>query len=229
MAQATGLSPRRAYHLDQSTVLVGDVLAGARGRAAETRTGAKRLLNTSLSAQMTYKAVLFGQTSNAAGGYLVQVAHVAPGGALPADNSANWVTVAALEVSGIDKTEVPLSGAAIHRLAKTAASLTTETPRPVAVRAVAGTGSLTISNVALTNNVATVTVGANTVAVGDIVTVACSNTVFNGTYVVTARTSTTISYSRSNADVSSGSATGSVTNGVAAPVGTLTLTLQPDA
>lgn len=138
-SQATGLSPRRAYHLDASTVLVGAVGAGARGRAAETRDGTKRLLNTSLSAQTSYKAVLFGQTSNAAGGYLIQVAHVAPGGSLPADNSTNWVTIAALEASGIGTTEVALSGAAIHKLAKTAASLTTETPRPVAVRAVAGT------------------------------------------------------------------------------------------
>lgn len=169
MAQATGLSPRRAYHLDASTVLVGDVLAGARGRAAESRNGAKRLLNTSLSAQMTYKAVLFGQTSNAAGGYLIQVAHVAPGGGLPADNSANWVTIAALEASGIGSTEVSLSGAAIHKLAKTAASLTTDNPRPIAVRATAGTKSIDASG--------NVTAG----------------------------------------------------NGVLAPVGTLTLTLQPDA
>lgn len=139
MAQATGLSPRRAYHLDASTVLVGAVGAGARGRAAETRTGTKRLLNTSLSAQMTYKAIIFGQDSSAAGGYLIQVAHVAPGGGLPADNSANWVTIAAMEASGVGSTEVALSGAAIHKLAKTAASLTTETPRPVAVRATAGT------------------------------------------------------------------------------------------
>lgn len=139
MGQATGLSPRRAYHLDASTVLVGAVGAGARGRAATTRTGAKQLLNTSLSAQMTYKAVLFGQDSSAAGGYLIQVAHVAPGGGLPADNSANWVTIAALEASGVGVTEVALSGAAIHKLAKSAASLTTETPRPVAVRATAGT------------------------------------------------------------------------------------------
>lgn len=139
MAQATGLAPRRAYQLDASTVLVGDVAAGARGRAAETRTGTKRLLNTSLSAQNTYKVVLFGQTSTAAGGYLVQVAHVAPGGGLPADNSANWVTIAAVEASGIGVTEVALSGAAIHKLAKTAASLTTDSPRPIAVRATAGT------------------------------------------------------------------------------------------
>lgn len=139
MGQATGLSPRRAYMLDAATVLVGYVGPGTLGRVAETRTGTKRLLNTSLSAQMLYKAVLFGQDSSAAGGYLIQVAHVAPGGSLPADNSTNWVTIAALEASGVGNTEVALSGAAIHKLAKTAASLTTETPRPVAVRAVAGT------------------------------------------------------------------------------------------
>lgn len=229
MAQATGLFPRRAYLLDASTVLVGDVLPGARGRAAETRTGTKRLLNTSLSAQMRYKAVLFGQTSNAAGGYLLQVAHVPYGGAVPADNSGNWVTFAAMTVSGLNETEVAISGAGIHRLARTAAGLTSEEVRPVAVRAIAGIGNLSITNVALTGNVATVTVGANTIAVGDPVTVACSNTVFNGTYVVTARTATTISYARTNADVTSAAATGTVSNGVAAPVGTMTLCLVPDA
>lgn len=141
MAQATGLNPRRAYELDANTILVGAVLAGARGRAAETRTGAKRLLTTSLSAQMEYKVVVYGQDASADGGYLIQVAHVAAGGALPADNYAGWVTIAATDAAGVGVTEIALSGAAIHKLAKTAASLTDVTPRPVAVRCVAGTGS----------------------------------------------------------------------------------------
>jgi hypothetical protein len=63
--------------------------------------------------------------------------------------------------------------------------------------------------------------------VGDTITVAnCSNTVFNGTYVVTGVAATTISYARTNSNVTSASATGDVTNGVAAPVGTNTLFFQ---
>ena len=75
-ARATGLRDRRSYTFDAATVLVGAVKAGARGRAAETRTGAARLLNTRLEAQDVFKVVANGQTSASAGGYIVQAAHV---------------------------------------------------------------------------------------------------------------------------------------------------------
>ena len=38
MSRSTGLAPRRGYQLDAETILLGAVKAGARGRAAETRT-----------------------------------------------------------------------------------------------------------------------------------------------------------------------------------------------
>lgn len=69
----------------------------------------------------------------------------------------------------------------------------------------------TITNVALASNVATVTVGTNHgIKVGDVVEVDASNNVFDGTYTVTAVASTTISYARTNADIASVSASGTV-------------------
>lgn len=221
-ARSTGLAPRRGYTLDAATVLVGAVAAGTRGRTAETRTGAARLLNTRLEAQDVFKIVVHGQTSDSAGGYVIQAAHVAEGAALA--SASTYATIAAVTITpGIN--EVALSGAQVRELVRVAGSVTGDV-RVAAIRAIAGTGSLAITNVALTSNVATVTIGANSIQVGDTVTVACSDTVFNGTYVVTARTSTTISYARTNANVSSGAATGTVTNGLAVPAGTNTVSVQ---
>ena len=78
-ARSTGLAPRRGYLIDAATVLVGPVAAGARGRAADTRTGAAQILNTRLEAQDTFKIVAVGNSA-AAGQYTVQVAHVPEGG-----------------------------------------------------------------------------------------------------------------------------------------------------
>lgn len=69
----------------------------------------------------------------------------------------------------------------------------------------------TVTNKALTSNVATLTVGANGWAVGDIVTVAGVDATFNGTYTLTARTATTISYAKTAADVGSTASGGTVT------------------
>ena len=71
-------------------------------------------------------------------------------------------------------------------------------------------------------------VTAGEIAVGDVVEVKnCSDGTFNGTFTITAKSSTTISFAKTHANVSSASATGTVTNGVAAPVGTMMITLQP--
>lgn len=72
--------------------------------------------------------------------------------------------------------------------------------------------SFTVTNKALTSNVATLTIGTHTVNVGDSVTVALSpsDATFDGTFVVTAKTSTTISYAVTHADVTSASSGGSV-------------------
>jgi hypothetical protein len=72
--------------------------------------------------------------------------------------------------------------------------------------------SWTITNKALTSNVATLTIGTHTLTVGNTVNIANVDSTFDGTYVLTAVASTTISYARSNpTNVTSVAATGSVT------------------
>lgn len=68
----------------------------------------------------------------------------------------------------------------------------------------------TITNAALTTNVATLTTGAaHPLLVGQLVTVAgVTPALFNGTYTITARTATTFSYAKVNADVAAAAATG---------------------
>jgi len=70
----------------------------------------------------------------------------------------------------------------------------------------------TITNVALTSNVATITTSlAHGYSTGDSVTVDASNNTFDGTYVITSTpTSTTFTYAKVNADIASAVATGTV-------------------
>ena len=134
MSRSTGLAPRRGYSLDALTVLVGAVAAGARGRVAETRTGTARLLNTRLEAQDVFKLVVHGNAS-AAGTYTIQVAHVPEGSTTP----DTYGTVALVTLApGIQ--EIPLSGATVREIARTAPSTDlTGDVRVVAIKAVAGT------------------------------------------------------------------------------------------
>ena len=136
MARSTGLAPRRAYELDAMTVLVGAVKGGTKGRAAETRTGAARVLTTRLEAYDVIKFVGFGQSSNAAGGYIIEVAHV------PETTGVigTYAPVATVTVSGVGKTEVAVSGVQIARLVS-AANSNVAGPRCVAIRCVAGNGA----------------------------------------------------------------------------------------
>jgi hypothetical protein len=79
-------------------------------------------------------------------------------------------------------------------------------------------GSLTISNVALTSNVATVTTSAtHGLVAGNVIRISnCSDATFNGTYAVaTAPTTTTLTFARTATNVTSASATGSLFGGVA--------------
>jgi hypothetical protein len=225
MARATRLNPRRPYQLDASTVLVGNVLAGARGRQAETRTGTARLLNTNLAAQNNWKLIAAGGSSNSAGGYILQAAHVAEGATLgSASTYANIdvVTAAAGEVN-----ETAISGKQIREAVRAAGSVTGDV-RVAAVRVRPGTGNLAISNVALTSNVVTITLSAaHTMLVGEVVTVGCSNPLVNGTFTITEVTSTTFRYASVQSNIASAAATGTVTNGAAAPVGTNTVALVP--
>jgi len=88
-------------------------------------------------------------------------------------------------------------------------TLTTSTTRTVGgIRG--GTATSTVTNKALTSNVATLTVGATDFIVGDSVVVADVDATFNGTFTLTAVTSTTISYAKTATNVTSTAATGSV-------------------
>lgn len=83
----------------------------------------------------------------------------------------------------------------------------------------------TVTNKALTSNVATLTIGTHTVLVGDTVVVTGVDATFNGTYVVTAVAATTISYALTHADVVSAAATGNVEG----PTMTKTISILPSA
>lgn len=73
------------------------------------------------------------------------------------------------------------------------------------------TDTNTVTNKALTANVATLTIGAHVFDIGDSITVAGVDGVFNGTYTVTAVAATTVSYAKVNADVVSVASGGTVT------------------
>ena len=79
--------------------------------------------------------------------------------------------------------------------------------------------SYKVTNKALTTNVATLTIGTHSLLVGDSITVTNVDAVFNGTYTITAVTSTTISYSKINANVTS---VASSTGVVDATIGSIT-------
>lgn len=70
--------------------------------------------------------------------------------------------------------------------------------------------SWTVTNKALTSNVATLTIGSHKLTVGSTITVDNMDDIFNGTYVLTAVAATTISYARTHANVTSAAATGLV-------------------
>jgi hypothetical protein len=218
MTRAVGLSAQTGYQTDAESVLLGFV-GRWDDRAAETRTGAARIMPYLLNKLPFFKVVGHGAAANSAGGYIVKAAHVARGGVV--DGDTDWVDLGIISFSGIGTNEFGMTGPQVERLveAGTDPAITGDT-RVVAVRLFPGSGNLAISNVALASNVATVTVGTHSLQVGERVTVVCSNAVFTGTYTITAVAATTISYARTNADVSSASATGTVTNGVLAPVGT---------
>jgi hypothetical protein len=149
-ARATGLTPRRGYQLDALTTLVGYIAAGPRNRAAQTLTGAAQLLTTQLGMQDVFKVVCYGQSTDAAGGYLIQAAHVAEGAALA--SATGWTTIATITASAGNIQEIALSGASIMQAVKTTGSITGDV-RVVAVRATAGTGANGVAVPAGTMNI----------------------------------------------------------------------------
>jgi hypothetical protein len=82
----------------------------------------------------------------------------------------------------------------------------------LALDSVGKNAARTISNVALTSNVATITTAsAHGYSTGDTVTVDASNNTFDGSYTITTiPTSTTFTYAKVNADITSAAATGTV-------------------
>lgn len=219
MTRAIGLNAQTAYKADAESILLGAV-GKWDDRAAETRTGAALELPYRLNRLPMFKIVGYGATSSAAGGYLVKAAHVARGAAVGDVGAANWVTIGTIVFNGEGAVEFGLTGPEVERLVEAGTSpAITGDVRVKGVKLFPGSGNLSISNVALTDNVATVTVGAHTLQVGEVVTANCSNAVFTGTHVITAVAATTISFAKTNANVASASATGTVTNGVAVPAG----------
>ena len=71
--------------------------------------------------------------------------------------------------------------------------------------------SYTVSNKALTSNVATLTIGTHYLTVGATINVNNIDSTFNGTYVLTAVGATTVSYAKTAANVTSVATTGLVT------------------
>jgi len=73
-------------------------------------------------------------------------------------------------------------------------------------------GVFTVTNKALTSNVATLTIGTHSLSTGQNVTVAGVDATFNGTYALTGTTSTTISYAKTASNVTSVASGGTVTS-----------------
>ena len=141
MPQATGLAPRRSYLIDRESVLLGAVRAGD-GAAAETRTGAARIVPFTLNSCETFRVIAVGGQAASAGGYRVQVAHVPIGGAVGDANPSAYVEIGTISFNGLSQVEIGRSGAEIDAAIRAAASpAIVGDVRAVAVRLVAGTGT----------------------------------------------------------------------------------------
>jgi len=239
MARSAGLAPRRGYLLDRETVLLGAVLAGTKGAAAETRTGAARILATPLNAQNVFKAVLNGQTTNAAGGYLIQAAHVDEGSTTVVND---YATIGVISAAGQSVVELALSGAAVGEAVKESAEggiLTTGTLTAgsgytgagtyTAVPLTGGTGSGAQATIVVAGGVVTtvtITKRGKDYTAAD--SLSASNTNLGGAgsgFAIVVGTVLDIVEPRAVA-VRLTAGTGS--NGAAVPAGTMTISLQPE-
>lgn len=72
------------------------------------------------------------------------------------------------------------------------------------------TATATVTNRSITNNVATLAIGSHSFIAGDTITVSGVNATFNGDYTITSVGATTISYAKTNADISGTASTGTV-------------------
>ena len=140
MPKATGLASRKPYFLDRESVLLGFVRAGE-GVAAESRTGAARIMPFKLNTCDSFKIVATGALSNAAGGYFVEVAHVADGADISSANPTAYVRLGSISFDGTNSVELGKTGREVEALVKAAASpAITGDVRVVALRLVIGAG-----------------------------------------------------------------------------------------
>ena len=144
MPAAVGYTSQRAARIDRDSILLGSVLAGVNGagdlEAASTRTGTARLLEGRINSYDNWKVVAVGGQSSSAGGYLVQMAHVAQNDALA--NASAWATIGAIAFSGTSEVPLGFTGDQVEALVKAAASpAITGKVRVVALRLTPGTGS----------------------------------------------------------------------------------------
>ena len=138
MPKATGLAPRKAVFIDRESVIFGSVRAGE-GVAAESRNGTTaRLMPFKMNKCDFFKIVAQGAASNAAGGYFIEVAHVAEGAAI--GTASTYARIGSITFDGTTQPEVGFTGAQVEALVKAAGSLTGEI-RVVALQLVAGTGT----------------------------------------------------------------------------------------
>jgi hypothetical protein len=121
MPQATGLNSIQPVFQDRDSILIGSVRAGE-GSSAETRTGAKRILQYKLNTASGIKIVASGGQSSSAGGYIVKVAHIPRDGDLTAANPTAFVTLGSIVFDGKEPTEIGFTGAQVEKAVKKAAS-----------------------------------------------------------------------------------------------------------
>ena len=226
MPVAVGYTPQRAARIDRDSILLGPVNAGRSSSGnledASTRTGAARLLEGRLNPFDSWKVVAVGGQSSSSGGYVIQIAHAPQDGAL--STASAWGTLGAIAFSGTAEIPLGFTGdqteAVVRAAAAAAGAAITGKVRVTALRLRPGTGNLSISNIALTTNVATITLSAaHAMLPGEVVTVTCSNALLNGAFVIKAVGSTTFTFDSVQGNITSASATGTVTNGVAVPAG----------
>jgi hypothetical protein len=175
----------------------------------------------------TWQPRIPGSWWHSASPVILQAAHVPERAALSAASAYANIGVIAIGAGQSNPNEVVIGGRQIREAVRVAGSVTGDV-RVAAVRVRPGTGNLAISNVALTSNVVTITLSAaHTMLIGEVVTVGCSNPLVNGTFAITGVGATTFTYPLVASNITSASATGTVTNGAAVPVGTNTVALVP--
>lgn len=143
MSKATGQDYRIGLYQDADSILIGDVRAGEK-RPAENRTGSARLLENPLNTARFVVFTAVGGQAASAGGYFVEVAHVAQNGSMPAANSTNWIQVGAITIKGTKPQEIGLTGPQLESLIrdKTSPAIPSDVDVRVAgIRFVAGTGT----------------------------------------------------------------------------------------